>query len=925
MGDLGLAVVFCVLQVTLLAAFVALCYLCSRRTRPGFRSSIASTGVFLVLALSLLCVSPYPIWVEIAEPKAADSVQSRDAIQSKLSIVAPLTPKDPHRAAILSEKLQDRPSEVARQEEKPQGGDSTAGLSGVSRSVSPGETASDALGIASRDGQAQAPAQTPRLTLFANELQRALNWIVDFRDWLVPKFRSVVRWGWLVGILLLAGIGWNLLRLLVGWWQLRWFHQRSTPIQSPELAECLDVVQAALSLRTPVELRQTSEMTSPATIGWWRPVVILPVDWQEWTEEERLGVLAHELAHVRRHDFLTGLFSQVVLAIHFYHPLINWLVNRLHLEQELAADAAAVRVVGGQKPYLKMLAGMALKDHTSSIPVAARTFFPRSETLMARVELLRGHKVEPGDGSFSWRTAVRGVLVCLGLAVAGLRPLAGSDGSNADPIALTSASVPETASGCVVWRPERIPKSHPLSSLLFDPAKGWARELPQGLGQIALFWLETQGANGIDVSSPAPDGVVLNFTSTKIRDEVYAHLERHPEQNLSMFLVGGQALRPGVQAKSGEREILICRDKTVLLVAMLSASTKPTDIWKSAWARAGQADLVVGFRPSLAARFHDAVARHTPLLDDLMKQLSDGDADHEFGLASVRLNRNRCDLELIPRRGATPDNLLASLKKLGRNWGHRVKLPAAPGDAGQEQEFDPVRGNSWCQLLLESSFEEELPGRVRIDMPLSALMGIGLRLDSDSVPTLSFDQIWSQNQTARLELASGLLRSALLAYRARHNGFPTATLRKDANSPPYSWRVALLPFLGRQDLYDQYHFDLPWNSPENLELLSQIPDIYRSFGSFSSSTPFFHGSGLNPSAANRLLAELTEGETIVVLGSTEVCIPWTSPIDGALGEVPEGIVTGASVGLLFNPQTSGLAQHVWPKEVGAPSLGVMAP
>ena len=248
-----------------------------------------------------------------------------------------------------------------------------------------------------------------------------------------------------------------------------------------------------------------------------------------------------------------------------------------------------------------------------------------------------------------------------------------------------------------------------------------------------------------------------------------------------------------------------------------------------------------------------------------------------------------------------------------------------PGDAGQEQEFDPVHGNSWCQLLLESSFEEELPGRVRIDMPLSALMGIGLRLDSDSVPTLSFDQIWSQNQTARLELASGLLRSALLAYRARHNGFPTATLRKDANSPPYSWRVALLPFLGRQDLYDQYHFDLPWNSPENLELLSQIPDIYRSFGSFSSSTPFFHGSGLNPSAANRLLAELTEGETIVVLGSTEVCIPWTSPIDGALGEVPEGIVTGASVGLLFNPQTSGLAQHVWPKEVGAPSLGVMAP
>ena len=50
-------------------------------------------------------------------------------------------------------------------------------------------------------------------------------------------------------------------------------------------------------------------------------------------------MLAHELAHVVRGDFLTGLIAQFSVALHFYHPLAHWLAKRLRLEQELAADA----------------------------------------------------------------------------------------------------------------------------------------------------------------------------------------------------------------------------------------------------------------------------------------------------------------------------------------------------------------------------------------------------------------------------------------------------------------------------------------------------------------------------------------------------------------------------------------------------------
>ena len=69
-----------------------------------------------------------------------------------------------------------------------------------------------------------------------------------------------------------------------------------------------------------------------------------------WDDRERRAVLAHELAHIRRDDYLAGLAAQVSLALHFYHPLVHALAGRLRLEQELAADAWGARLSGGRAP-----------------------------------------------------------------------------------------------------------------------------------------------------------------------------------------------------------------------------------------------------------------------------------------------------------------------------------------------------------------------------------------------------------------------------------------------------------------------------------------------------------------------------------------------------------------------------------------------
>ncbi len=104
---------------------------------------------------------------------------------------------------------------------------------------------------------------------------------------------------------------------------------------------------------------------------------------------------------------------------------------------------------------------------------------------------------------------------------------------------------------------------------------------------------------------------------------------------------------------------------------------------------------------------------------------------------------------------------------------------------------------------------------------------------------------------------------------------------------PYSWRVALLPHLGYQELYDDYHFHEPWDSPHNSTLLARMPDVYR-----SSNTPpeqplgttHFQGvttrNGGLGATSGKAISSFTRGltNTIMVVES-RASVPWTKPED----------------------------------------------
>ena len=106
-------------------------------------------------------------------------------------------------------------------------------------------------------------------------------------------------------------------------------------------------------------------------IGSLKPVVLLPAALFTGLNVEQLdAIVAHELVHVRRHDYLVNLLQNVVETF-FYHPAVAWASNRIRIEREHCCDDGALIVSGGLQDYAHALAALAELRHNPALGVAA--------------------------------------------------------------------------------------------------------------------------------------------------------------------------------------------------------------------------------------------------------------------------------------------------------------------------------------------------------------------------------------------------------------------------------------------------------------------------------------------------------------------------------------------------------------------------
>ncbi|MBZ2209424.1 M56 family metallopeptidase [Massilia sp. R798] len=169
----------------------------------------------------------------------------------------------------------------------------------------------------------------------------------------------------------------------------------------------LDRMSAQFGLTRKVRLRVVEHLASPITAGWLRPVVLIPASLITGMPAHLLeALLAHELAHVRRLDYLVNLGQNVVETLLFYHPAVWWISGRIRDEREQIADDIAATQLG--EPRRLALALSELERFQFSSHHLAQA--ANGGDLMTRIKRL----IRPDTQALNWKAAIP----VLGLAAA---------------------------------------------------------------------------------------------------------------------------------------------------------------------------------------------------------------------------------------------------------------------------------------------------------------------------------------------------------------------------------------------------------------------------------------------------------------------------------------------------------------------------
>jgi beta-lactamase regulating signal transducer with metallopeptidase domain len=160
-------------------------------------------------------------------------------------------------------------------------------------------------------------------------------------------------------VLWMAGVGVFALRLLGGWVQVRRWLRASTRQPAAAWLDRLDRLKERMNLGRGVRLLESACIEVPMVVGWLRPAILVPVAALSGLSAAELdSILAHELAHIRRHDYLVNLLQCVVEALLFYHPATWWISRVIRREREHCCDDVAVAVCRDRLVYARALAAM---------------------------------------------------------------------------------------------------------------------------------------------------------------------------------------------------------------------------------------------------------------------------------------------------------------------------------------------------------------------------------------------------------------------------------------------------------------------------------------------------------------------------------------------------------------------------------------
>lgn len=288
---------------------------------------------------------------------------------------------------------------------------------------------------------------------------------ISFTTW-----QQILPWlvvTWLGGVALFSA------RLIGGWRITRRLRAVAVGPVPAEWRKTFEGLLRRMRVTAPVRLLTSSLVTVPTVVGWMRPVILMPVSALTGLPPDQVtALLAHELAHICRNDYLVNILQSIAEAVLFYHPAVWWVSEQIRAEREACCDDLAVEASGDVLVYVRALVDLETRRRAAFRDSLNIALAADGGSLVNRVRRLvqppqpAAHTL-PGFGA-AW------VLGFLWLAGIGAATLHGAPNSAARLFAPPAhAAAPDTSLQPVLEAPPEIqvtpPRLPALAALLFDP------------------------------------------------------------------------------------------------------------------------------------------------------------------------------------------------------------------------------------------------------------------------------------------------------------------------------------------------------------------------------------------------------------------------------------------------------------------------
>src|SRR6266566_531391 len=199
-------------------------------------------------------------------------------------------------------------------------------------------------------------------------------------------------------------------RLARNAWWVRTIRTRENVAVDGAALEMLSDLGCRLEISRAVKLMKSALVQVPTVVGWLKPVILLPASTLSGLSPAQLeAILAHELAHVKRHDYLVNTAQCLFETLMFYHPVMWWISRCVREEREHCCDDVVVKVCGNRLAYAKALASLAV----SRTGFRGFAFAAAGGSLLHRVRRLMG--LPEGQAASTSRQAAGLALIALGL------------------------------------------------------------------------------------------------------------------------------------------------------------------------------------------------------------------------------------------------------------------------------------------------------------------------------------------------------------------------------------------------------------------------------------------------------------------------------------------------------------------------------